>query len=219
MSHEQVHRGLRQFHARHSMLATAHLHEMLDEDRNVFEPFTKRRHADPDDVQAEVQVIAERSRTGLQLKIAVGRRDEPSVDLGVGTVGADALNFSGFEKSQEHHLHAHAHFADFVEEDGAVLRHLQESGLITIGTREASAHMPEELGFEQRIGYARTVHRDEGAGGTRAHLMNQPRHDLFPDAGFPGDQYFGVRARGAVDVLLDEANGLAASEECKFMRG
>ena len=115
-------------------------------------------------------------------------------------VGADALNFAGLEEAQQHDLHARAHLADFVEEDGAVRRHLEQAGLVAVRAGEAAAHVAEELGLEQRVGQAGAVERDQRAGGARAALMNQPGDDFLADAGFTGDQDLGIRPRRALDV-------------------
>ena len=85
------------------------------------------------------------------LQIAIGRGDQADVDARVRAVGADALNFAGLEEAEEHHLHARAHLADFVEEDGAVRRHFEQARLVAVGAREAAAHVAEQLGFEQRV--------------------------------------------------------------------
>ena len=63
----------------------------------------------------------------LRLEVAVGRGDEADVDARVRAVGADALDLAGLEEAQQHDLHARAHLADFVEEDGAVGRHLEQA--------------------------------------------------------------------------------------------
>ena len=81
----------------------------------------------PNDVQAEVEILAERARGDLRLQVAIGRGDQPDVDARVRAVGADALNFAGLEEAQQHDLHARAHLADFVEEHGAVRRHLEQA--------------------------------------------------------------------------------------------
>ena len=112
------------------------------------------------------------------------------------------------EEAQQHDLHARAHLADFVEEDGAVRRHLEQARLVAIRAGEAAADVAEQLGFEERVGQARAVERDERCRRARAALVNQPRDDFLADAGLAGDQDLGVRARGAVDVGLDARGSL-----------
>ena len=148
--------------------------------------------AEPDDVQAEVQVLAERARGDLRLQVAIGRGDQPHVDARVRAVGADALDLAGLEEAEQHDLHARAHLADFVEEHGAVRRHLEQARLVAVGAGEAAAHVAEQLGLEQRVGQARAVERDQRRRGARAPLMNQARDDFLADAGLAGDQHLRV---------------------------
>ena len=77
-------------------------------------------------------------------------------------VGADLLQFTGFEESEQHALHAQRHLADLVEEDGAAIAHFELAGLVTVGAREAALHVAEQLGLEERLGDAGAVDRHEG---------------------------------------------------------
>ena len=79
-------------------------------------------------------------------------------------VGADSLNLAGFEESQQHDLHPHAHLADFIEEERAVRRQLDEAGLVAVRAGKAAAYVPEELRLEQRIRQTRAIERHETRG-------------------------------------------------------
>ena len=57
------------------------LDEAPDQQRNVLGPLAQRRHADREDVEPVVQVLAERPRRDQLLEIAVGRGDDPHVDV------------------------------------------------------------------------------------------------------------------------------------------
>ncbi len=141
---------------------------MLEQDRHVLDALAQRRDVHADHVETEEQILAEVAGGDLLRQIAVGRRDQPHVDAGVRAVRADALDLAGLKEAQEHHLHAGAHLADFVEEDGAVRRHLQQSGFVAIRAGEAAAYVAEELRLEQRIGQAGAVDRDQPARAARA---------------------------------------------------
>ncbi len=129
--------------------------EVTDQERDVFAALAQRRNGETNDVQPEVEVLAKRAGGDLRLEVAIGRGDQADVDARVRAVGADALNLTGLEEAEEHDLHARAHLADFVEEDGAVRRHLEEAGLVAVGAGEAAADVAEQFGFEQRVGQAR----------------------------------------------------------------
>ncbi len=93
---------------------------------------------------------------------------------------------------------------------------LEEAGLVAIGAREAAAHVPEELRFEQRVGQTRAVEGDERRGGARAPLMDQSSDDFLADSGLSGDENFGIRARRAFEVGFECADRVAAADQAHF---
>ena len=97
----------------------------------------------------------------LRRQIAVGGGDQPHVDARVRPIGADALNLAGLEEAEQHHLHPHAHLADFVEEHRAVRRHFEQARLVAIRAGEAAADVAEQLRFEQRVGQPGAIDGDE----------------------------------------------------------
>ena len=100
----------------------------------------------------------------------------------IGAIGADLLQLAGFEEPQQQTLHPQRHLADFVEEDGAAVGHLELALLVAIGAGEAALDVAEELRFEQRFGQAGAVDGDHRARGARAALMDGVRHELLADA-------------------------------------
>ena len=137
--------------------------EVLDQAGDVFLALAQRRHPEVDDVQAVVEVLAELALGDEVLQVAVGGGDDADVDAAPGALGADLLQLAGFEEAEQQPLHAQRHLADFVEEDGAFVGGLELARLVAIGAGEAALHVTEELGFEQRLGQAGAVDRDEGA--------------------------------------------------------
>ena len=103
---------------------------MIDEQRNVARPLAQRRQPDGDDVDAEVEVLAEAPRLDLVLELAVGRRDHAHVDLD--RLGAaDAADLALLQDAQQLRLHLAGDVADLVEEDGAALRLFEDAALAT----------------------------------------------------------------------------------------
>ena len=115
-------------------------------------------------------------------------------------LGADLLDFAGLEEAQQQALHAQRHLPDFVEEDGAVVGHLELAGLVAIGAREAALHVPEQLGLEQRLRDAGAVDRHEGRLAARAVRVNRAGHDFLARAALAGDEDLGVRPSDALDL-------------------
>ena len=89
------------------------------------------------------------------------RGDDADVERRHPRIRADALNLAGLEEAQQQRLHAQAHLADFVHEDRAAVGRFEPAALVAIGVGEAALHVPEQLGFEQRVGKAGAVDRDE----------------------------------------------------------
>ena len=108
---------------------TQFLDEVLGQQRDVFRPLAQRRNVNADDVEPEIEVLAESPSAICVLRLrfvaAITRTFTPCVSA----VGADPLNFAALEKAEEHRLHAQAHLAHFVQEHGAVGRHLEQPGL------------------------------------------------------------------------------------------
>ena len=134
------------------------MHERAD----VFAALAQRRHVDVDDAQPVQQVFAELAVRHHVAQVAVGGGDDAHVHLGLHVVGADGLHLAVLEKPQQQRLHAQAHLADFVEEERAAVRELQLARLVAVRAGEAALHVAEQLRFEQRLGEAGAVHRDEG---------------------------------------------------------
>ncbi len=187
--------------------------EVLDERRNVFAALAQRRHGQVNDVQPVEQVLAERALGDHVAQVAVGRGDDAHVDAAHRAIGADLLQLAGLQEPQQQALHAQRHLADFVEEDGAAVGHLELALLVAIGAGEAALHVAEELGLEQRFGQAGAVDGDHGAGGTRAPLMDRVRDELLADAALAGDQDLRIGARDALDLLRQFPNRGAAPNQ------
>ena len=118
-----------------------------------------------------------------------------------GPVGADLLDFSRFQESQEQPLHAQGHFPDFIHEDRAVVGDLELAGLVTERAGEAAAHVAEQLRFEERFGQARAVHFDERAVRPLALRPQLARDYFLTGATLAGDQDLRVRHRDALNFF------------------
>src|SRR5437016_7795896 len=170
---------------------------------DVVRPAAQRRQVDGADVQAVVQVVAERALPHHVGEIAVGGGDDPDVDADrVG--GADALDLAVLEHAQQLHLHAERQLADLVEEDGAPVRRLEEALAVAVGAGEGAAQVPEELALEERGGERGAVADDEGAVAKRREAVQRAGHQLLAGAALAGHQ----RRRGVAGQTLDEGEDL-----------
>ncbi len=214
---QHIHRRGRKLKRRHAMNLAVRLQVMLNQQRDVADALAQRRNAQSNNVQPEIQVFAEKPRFDLRLQIAVGRGNESHVHASVSAVRADALNFAGLKKAEQHDLHARAHLADFVEEHGAVGCHLEQARLVAIRAGEAAAHVSEQLRLDQGIRQSGAVQRHERPGRPAAALMDQTSDNFFADACFASYQDLRVGARGAIDIRLDRSNGFAMTDEADFL--
>ena len=125
---------------------------------NVFDPVAKRRHSQPDDVQAVEQVTAESARCDLGFEGAVRRGHDAHINP-PRDVLADAPHFALLEHAQQLRLGARRKLAHLVENEGAAVRFLEETRPLSQRTGECSPCMAEELRFEQFLCQCRAVQR------------------------------------------------------------
>ena len=111
---------------------------MIQQDADVLAPLAQRRHLDVDDVQAIVEILAERLVGNVIDQAAMRRGDHADVERRQPAIGPDALNLAGLEKAQQQRLHAQAHLADFVHEDRAAVGRSSQPRL----SRCASVKLP-----------------------------------------------------------------------------
>src|SRR3954471_2388648 len=104
-------------------IAPEAIDEVLHEDGNVLTALLQRREVDVEDVEAEVQVLAESRRLDLLFQIAVRGADHAHVDrdLALAAEPAEALLF---EDPEELRLQLDGDLADLVEEESAPVREL-----------------------------------------------------------------------------------------------
>jgi hypothetical protein len=136
--------------------------EVGDEFGQVLEVLAEGRDGDGEDVDAVVEVFAEAALGDHGLEVAVRGGDE--ADVGADElVAADAVEGLAFEDAEELGLEVEGEFADFVEEEGAVVGHFEFADALADGAGEGAFLVAEEFGFDEVGGHAGGVHFDEGA--------------------------------------------------------
>ena len=157
------------------------LHEVLDEGGHVLGPLAQRRHADGDDGEAEVEVLAEVALLDGLLEVLVGGGDHAHVDL-QRLLGADALDLALLQHAQDLGLGAQAHVPHLVEEDRALVGELELADLLLGGAGERALLVAEELALDQLLGDGRAVHLDEGLVLAQAVAVDGAGHQLLAHA-------------------------------------
>ena len=127
-------------------------------------PVAQRRQLHGDDVDPEVQVLAEAPRLHLRLQVAVGGAHQPHVHPG--RLGAaHRPHLAVLQGAQQLGLHLRPHVADLVEEQRALVGQLEQAALGRHRPGERPAHVAEQLGLQQRFGQRRAVDRHERLAG------------------------------------------------------
>jgi hypothetical protein len=73
--------------------------------------------------------------------------------------------------------------------------------------------VPEELGFQQRLGQRGAVDRYERPAGTRALIVDHPHHELLPGAALSVDEDGRVQRSHTRGEFEDILHGSAAGNE------
>ena len=138
----------------HGKVLLGHLvEEMIDEERNIFQPLAQGGHFDRNDVEPVEEIFAKPAGGDGLGENHVGGGDDAAI--GLDRVGAaDALESAVLEHAQQLGLHPQRHLADFVEEESASLRQLEPAFLLAVGAGECPAFVAEELALEKVLGQA-----------------------------------------------------------------
>ena len=145
-------------------------------------------------VEAVVEIFAKGAQLDLCTEIPIGRGNQAHVRAPAWLIRADGLHFAGLREPQQHRLHSQTHLAEFVEEQSAAIRLTHEAHFVAIRAREAAASVSEQFRFQQGLGNAAAVDRDERSVGASAVRVNELRDHFFADARFTEDQHLGIRA-------------------------
>ena len=152
------------------------LHEVLDEGRDLLDPLPQRRHAELDDVEPVVEVLAEATLQDRPLQILVGGGDDPHVHAHH-ALAAHAREVAVLQHVQELGLQRRMQVADLVEEDRALVGRLELADLLLVGAGERAPLVTEQLALQQIVGHGRAVHLDEGARASHGEIVDGPGHD------------------------------------------
>jgi len=96
------------------------------------------------DVQAEIEVLAESAVAICGFQVAVGCRDDAYVDADLIVLPTGRISFS-CKTAEELGLHFEGQLADFVKEDSAAIRGLEQPGFCFSGAGKRAFLVAEEL--------------------------------------------------------------------------
>src|SRR6185436_8478589 len=106
-----------------------------------------------------------------------------------------------------------AHVPDFIEENRPAVRLLEQAGPRAVGSGEGAALVAEQLRFEERLGHARAVRRDERAAAARTSLVDDPRRQLLAGPGLAQDQHRRLGRDDQVELPVELLHRVRGSDQ------
>src|SRR6185369_2619512 len=118
--------------------------KMIAEKWNVFGPLAKRRHAQRDGVDAEVQILAQLPVAEGRIEIDIRRADQAEIDVD-DAVAANRAVLALLQHAKQLRLQVRRHLADLVEKERASLGHLEQAFLVHRRAGERTLLIAKEL--------------------------------------------------------------------------
>src|SRR3984893_11882697 len=120
---------------------------MVEQEVNIFFPFSKGRQGNRDHVQAMIEVFAEAALANQIEQLHVAGSDDANVDLDRFRA-AEAHEFALLNHTQELGLRLRSDRANLIEKNRPLIGDFEEPFLRRDGARERTLHMAEKLRFE-----------------------------------------------------------------------
>ncbi len=131
-------------------------------------------------------------------EILVGGRDNADIDFDL-AVAAQTVEGLAIQHAQQFHLSLQLQFADFVEEQRALVGQFKQTGLGGIGAAEGAFFVSEEFAFHEVFGQRGAVDIDPGTAAAVGRLVDRAGDQFLARAGLARDQNRFSLARHAVD--------------------
>ena len=188
---------------------------MADQQRDIFPPLAQRRQGNGQHVQPVVQILPETSCLHFVLQFAVGRADQPHVDL-ANPVLADPADLPFLQDPQQFHLGGRRGLANLVQEQGAFVGGLEQS--LPVGHRvgERPLFVPEQFAFLQVFGDRPAVDHHERLIASRTVVVDGARHQFLAGACRAAEQHGDVGCCGVLHQGENPANGRALADDARI---
>ncbi len=170
---------------------------------------------DGDDVDAVVEVLAERALLDQPLQVLVGRADHAEVDLHRLRPARRATNSFVSSTRSRSTCVLRTDRADLVEEQRAAVGHLELALAPVLRAGERALLVAEQLALEQALGQRAAVDRHDGKVPPRAGGVDRPRDELLAGAALAADQHGRVGPRHRGDQLEHLAHRCAVADDLR----
>src|SRR3989454_8653032 len=190
--HQEFHSGSGEAPLRLCIFLAVTPEKVVDQQGNIFLAVAQRRQVDGNNVEPVEEVFAKAALAHQSHQIRIGGGQDANVHLdGFGTAQAHVLTLLNY--AQQLGLGFRADGADFVEENGALVCHLEQAFLRGHGTRKCALEVAEQLGLEQVHRHRAGIDRHKGLVGSRRGGVDGLGDQLLSGAAVSGDQNRGAR--------------------------
>src|SRR5690606_37056812 len=117
--------------------------------------------------------------------------NDPHIDFS-SFLRTDSQDLFFLEHPQQSGLHRQGSIADFVQEDGAAMGCLKITVPVGIGAGKGALDVPKKFGFEERLGDATAIDRNEWSVGKFALIVDGPCYQFLSGTAFPFDEDGGL---------------------------
>src|SRR6516164_3343838 len=194
------------------VLAVVVIEEVGHQSRDVAAAFSQRWHSQVDHVNSVEQILPEGPVLDFAFENAVGGADDAHFDFLV-FLGTDPAELAVLKKLQELGLQGQIELGDFIQKERAAVRQLNTAGLGTIGAREGSLFVSEQLAFEQGAGDRGAVDLDVRAGAPGRPAMDHACDDVFARAALAMDKNRNVGSGDLVESRPERLHRIGMPED------
>ena len=165
---------------RDALLISKAGHEQLRQRHNVLRAVAQRRQIQRQDVEAIVEIFAEKPFLHQLDQVFLRRADHPHIDVHF-MILANAAEGAVVEKAQQLGLHARRHLANFIQQHRAAVGLLEEALL-------ALQRVAKQLALDRVLGNGAAVERQIGFARPRTGQMAGMGQQIFTGAGVADNQ-------------------------------
>src|SRR5262245_11742753 len=179
---------------------------------DILLPLAQRRHANGDDLEPEIEILAKTTVAYQLLQVGVGRGEHAHVHAHL-AAAADAHELPLLEHAQQLGLRQQVHVADLVEKNRPAVGQLELPLLPPDGSRESAALVSEQLALDEINRDGGAVDRDERRLPSWRIEMKGLGDQLLAHAALPHDENRAARRGDLEDLLPHPAHPLGSAHQ------
>ena len=161
---------------------------MVHQQRNIAFALAQRRKENRDNIDAEIEILAEASLAHAVFQVIVCRRDQAKINFS-GAAAAEPLHGAFLQDAQQLALQGRIERCDLVQKKRAIVRQFNEPRLGSIGPGERAFLIAEEFGLHQTLRKRRAIEAHERLIGAIAALHDGVGDKLLAYATLPAQDH------------------------------